>query len=196
MELTTTSSLPLTVNAGTAGSIQHEAAVSLDRIFSFKITNATGADAVVYLNPSYAPPAGAKILADGAIVTNLTGTSLGDRTIAEFLEWIKWHPTRVFKLQISTDTSSQLDVTLNIQKKNLFGDPQIEKVLLSSFKSPNNFNDKLIIIEKPDWQLDNDTQVYLTIAGVGGTTNTTFQFYCGSYLDNPGSLRKAARLGH
>jgi len=163
-----------------------EKANSLNKTFGFQVVNGTGAAQRISFTPSYVPAVG-KLITDGAIIANLVSSSTCDHTIAEFLEWIKFHATRVSSLLMTTDTVSQLQQSLTIQKKSLFGNPQAENLLLSAYTSPQFNNDKMVIIERPNWQLDNDTEHSLIIPS-GATT--TFQFFLGYHVDHSGALRK------
>lgn len=194
--------IPASIDLGGAAHFGDEDSQSVNKPFSFTVTNNTGSNQLVYLTGCYLPTNSNRIITDGSIVyatgkTDLSAASTTTHTIAEFLEWIKWKPTRVSFLQITSDNSLQIQQQITIQEKSLYGNPQPINLALSAFTSPNYLNDKMIIVKRKGWQLDYFTEVSLTIPGSGGSspvaTNTTFNFYFGAHLDFASSLKKAAQ---
>ncbi len=181
--------LPANINVGPRNTFASEKANSVNKPFGFTVTNASGGPLRIYITPGYRPTLPANTIKTGAIVANLTAASTGDHSIEEFLEWIKFHPTRVSFLQINTNNTAQLQNSLTIQGQSLFGDPQTVNLLLASYGSPQNPNDKMIIVDREDWQLDNDTQHSIIIPDA---TTTTFQFFFGAHIDHAGALKKVA----
>lgn len=197
MDLSNSNGMPMVPsNIKTSGlSFADEKKLATKQSFGFTVTNTSGAQQKILINPSYIPSVTGRTITDGNIVyaagkTDLACASTNDHTVAEFLEFIKFHPIRVMYLQIKSTLASQLDQELIIQPKSLFGNDQPIKLLLQSFLDPKNYNDKLIIVDREDWQLDYDTEVFINIPD---GASTTFTFYLGAYVNQARHLRKAAQ---
>ena len=183
------------VDLGKASSFGDEAANMDERFITLSITSEAAAAKSIVLCPSYFKKGSGIVIADGGTEDeDITVASGSDATIAEFLEYQKRFPTRVLRTQISSNKVEQFDQTLIIQDRNVFGDPNPVKVPLASFKSPTYQNDKLLVVPT-EYQLDEETQVNLTIPGGNTSGNklvTTVTFYFGAVYNKNLALYRIA----
>lgn len=170
----------LLADLGDAQTFANEKALATERMFGFSVTNADAASQKIIITPSYDVSDSLRVIREGVIPyasgeTNLTAAATGAKSIAHFLAFIAKHPTRVLYLQIDTTDTNQLNQSITIQQKSLFGDPQPKVLSLSAFKNPSNPNAKLLNVNLNNWQLDGDEEVSVIIPA-GATTSFTFYF--------------------
>ncbi|MCX6208373.1 MAG: hypothetical protein NTZ59_02430 [Bacteroidetes bacterium] len=187
------------LNFGNATGFADEAANMSERVFSVTVTNATTAQHVVSLFPSYFPE-NAKQLVEGEIngIEGLEATVNGSVSIAQFKAAIARYPTRVLRLQVESTNRNALSKVLTLQEKDHFQKPAPRTINFSSFKS-TTANDREMIIVKTPFQLDGATEISYPIAArVSSDTPTevTFIFYCGAFYDEEMALDRLAEAAY
>lgn len=167
--------------------------IATDRVFTYTITNATAGTLTALLCPSYSPntPAGTYPIVEGVMVANFSASG-SPKTITNFLAFINVNPTSIIAMKIVSNVSAQLAAVMNIVRKSPFRDLETEQIVLGSYTSEINNNDKMVTVRRP-FQMDNQTEISLPIPA-GATTSITF--YCGAVLNTARALNnKSNRAG-
>lgn len=169
--------------------------IAVDRVFNIVLANTSGAAQTVLLCPSY-NPSSTILVADGVIggVANFTGSG-SPKTIANLLTFISRNPTKLVAMKISATDATQLAQVINIVPKSPFKDLESKRIMLSSFTSESNQNDKMVTVplHNGNYQFDDQTEWNLTIPN---NCTTTISLYFGVTLNTAAALsRKAEKAG-
>ena len=176
-----------------------------DKVFKITVVNANTADQYVILNPSRNPSNPARVITDGNIAyasgaTDLQASGLPNNQsvgtgqkgpIQELIAFLRSNPTRVLYVKVSTNNSLQIGQSLSFTYRNVFAQPASETINLDKYTDEYAPNDKLVTVKK-EFQLDDDTELGITIPasmGSGNPTSTTFTFAFGASISLATALR-------
>jgi hypothetical protein len=190
------------LDMGTATNFGNEAANMSEKVISWTIINNTTATHTVALTPSYFAQNGIQISsgtllnADGEAITGLTAASNTEVAIEQAIAEIMHFPTRVLRTQIESSNTSQLSVAINLQGKNMCGNPAPKKINLGAYKSTGSFDKELIIVTQ-GFQLEASTEITIPVLprkAEGTPTSVTIIMYLGAQMDADLALERLAQL--
>jgi len=168
------------------------------RQFSFKIKNTSGNPQLLCLNPAMISTLGivstaagtnatvhyhnnatlvemgynCEVLDDGTIKTGLTATS-SDAKIRHFLNYVKRNPSRVVSVIVQANDVSFYEGTMFFVKINPYDDSKKITIPMTDSFSPQQNQDKKIIIDTAefDTQFDDQTLCFINIPGTANGVN-------------------------
>jgi len=128
------------------------------------------------------------ILDDGVIGTSITATAQRFK-IRQLLAFVKNNPLRVPEIIIQANSTSAFEETMTIIQATPFRKLGDSQILLTDWFSPNQFQDKKIIVPTPNLQLDDQTVILIPIqAG----SELIFTFKIGAVSNRASALNKKA----
>jgi len=182
------------------GSVQNFAQEGHENVqFTIEMVNANAATRTAILFPGYHhlnTTLAAGQMVDGAFNdtggnAGLTASSLGEKTIRELLEYLKYVPSRWVAVKINSTLASQIQSDFTITNLNPFKTAESRHIRPKTFQNQNVNQDKIITVPVNE-QLDFETRV--TYPFVGSST-TSLTFFFGARMNQAGALRKKARKG-
>lgn len=134
--------------------------------------------------------ASAHLLAEGAIVTDVTAKG-SPRSCDVLAKYIKTHPIRIRAIKLNAKYTTQLDYPLRYRTENPFTKNAVEvERIPSNYQSQDTNNPNMVEVKDVnDWQLSDMSTILYTI-GAGQEVTVTILF--GAALDIAGALGKKA----
>lgn len=167
--------------------------------FSFTLTNATAANKVIALTPTFLGSASAiatntgetcdYVLTDGTIDTNITGTAANSKLKIAYLQnFILRNPSRLIRMTVKSNSEDGfLGSEMVIGQADPYRSPSINRLPITKFVSTDQYNAKKAVIDfreagYQDMQLDDQNIILIRISGTnvvattGETLNVTLEF--------------------
>jgi len=167
---------------------------NFDKVIQIKVSNTRAEDLKVILNPSYSPSDPTYVVKEGVIpyiAGRIDLAAVGSpSTVDAFLEFIKFNPTSVWKIQVKSNNAAQLSQAILIDDKRPWKAADQTRINIISSVSEFAQNDKLATI-KGNFDLTNNHQWSVIVPAL---TETTFTFYLGATLSLSGALKEKRRI--
>lgn len=147
------------------------------KTLQLKVVNGLATNEEFYLVPSYkvASTANGHPQSGKSIEGNVLTYSIDPNTLAEFYEFLKYNPTLVESMKISTTDADNLSESITTTRMHPVVQNGItNKIFLSEYQDANNQNDKIVTVKGP-LQFDIQTQIKMAIKA-GTTIVITFKF--------------------
>lgn len=164
-----------------SGTLQSATDGTMNRQFTFTITNANAAVRTAILVPGLGynintPAQGVvKTGAHGSVesaTTDLT-TQGSPKSIEAFLDFIRRNPALCRGFKVSSTVATQIAQTMVVKKESPFQDLASEVINLDSYQDEFGFKDKMVTVQR-NIQFDDQTRIELPIAGSSTCTITWF----------------------
>jgi hypothetical protein len=184
--------------SGGGNSFQDEKATQA--VFQIKINNIDTADHVIALHPgnlatvaeilTVAGVTVGAIAKDGVVITDkVTCTTKTNTTLGFFQRFVNSNPTRIVRMQIASNEADQLDETITLAKINPTQKLGSIEVTPSNSKKATDTNVKLVIVDLPNYQLDDQSVWFVNL--LAGRT-LTINLYLGASRNDAATLEELA----
>lgn len=166
------------------------------RMVQFTVENANARDYDFYLSEGLNSGLIGTILSDNTALVPVNQQSAEVIKVRGLLKDIKYfrnffrgNPTRVLGFKVSADTTSQIETNVNIEVHSPFHKAlKSRQIVLADYQNENTFRDKVVTVPE-QFQLDDITEVRMTIAA---NTKMTVTLYIGAVLSTSKGLHKMA----
>jgi len=168
-------------------------------VFQIKLNNIGLTDKVIALHPGaltlaeIATIAGVTVDAiakDGVIIADsVTGSTKTNTTLSFFQKFVNANPTRIIRMQISSNEEDQMGETLTLAKVNPVNKLGSQEITPSNYKRQSDLQSKLVVVDLPNFQLDDQSVWYTTL--LAGRT-LTINLYLGASRNDAALLEELA----
>lgn len=169
-------------------------------VFQIKLNNIDDEDHVIALHPGALATvaeiltvAGVTVEAiakDGVVITDkVTCSTKNNTTLGFFQRFVNANPTRVVRMQIAANEADQLDETITLAKISPTQKLGATELTPSNSKKATDTNVKLVIVDLPNYQLDDQSVWYVNV--LAGRT-LTINLYLGASRNDAATLEELA----
>jgi len=175
-------------------------------VFQIKLNNIDTADHVIAMHAgllanvseilTVAGVSVGAIAVDGVVITDkVTCSTKNNTTLGFFQKFVNANPTRIVRMQISSNEEDQLGETITLAKINPTMKLGSQEITPSNSKRPTDTNVKLVVVDLASYQLDDQSVWYVNL--LAGRT-LTINLYLGASRNDAATLEElaAAALGN